>query len=912
MFAPWSTYPQSLPRNGGRRFIALAALFAGLVWLAPVQAQTYPRTKLETLSPPGAKVGTTVEVVISGNDLDDVKELQFSDSRIKAEWIAPPKPKIDPKTKKPKKMPPAPLKFKVTVPGNVPVGIYDARVVGKWGISNPRAFAVGDLKEIAEKEANNDVPQAQKVELNTTINGVIGGNTDVDYYQFHAKKGQRVVVYCAASEIDSRLTPLIKVYNPRGRELGINRNYADRDALVDCIIDEDGDYQVRVCQFAYIFGGAQAFYRLSITTAPWIDAVYPPVVEAGKPAKVTVYGKNLPGGQTDMNMKQNGKPVEKATVQINPPMEPMQENRVEYSGMAPPTYSTVAGFEYRLKNSIGHSNPILLTYSKEPVAVDNGKNDELEQSQKVSLPCTLVGRIEEMGDKDWYTFTAKKGEVFTFEGFAERLGAPSNLYIHIWRLNKTKDAKTKKEIVKKQLIGNYETHPEIPDRVGRFSFYTTDPKGRFTVPADGEYYVMVSTRTAYSRMGPRFVYRVNIRKENPDFQLILVSNDTAAGGGFLVHRGGCQEMTVIVLRQDGFDGEVELDADGLPGGVTCVPQIVGNKLTEGVLVLQAANNAKDWAGPITIKGTATINGKKMVRKAQAGVVVWPSNNQNQPAISRLARSICLSVRDKGPFTIETNVKELELPVGGKGEIKVKINRQFKDFKQQVQVVRLTAPALTNGKPLNFPNVNIPQKKNEATIKFNIPNNVVPGTYDLVFQGRGKYQYVPDPKKKNKKRNTDVYEVTAPIKITIYNKVAEVDVPDKLKVQAGKDVDVVVKVKRLHKYKGEFTVQLQVPGGFGGISAKTMKIPGNANQVKLTIKTAKNAKVGSSPNFKIRAQARVGNTTFTHETQFALTITKAPKKKASLQQPQSANPVRTARLEENRSQNPVPVALVPKR
>ena len=47
----------------------------------------------------------------------------------------------------------------------------------------------------------------------------------------------------------------------------------------------------------YTQGGPDYFYRLSISTAPWIDAVFPPVVEAGKATQVTIYGRNLPGGQ---------------------------------------------------------------------------------------------------------------------------------------------------------------------------------------------------------------------------------------------------------------------------------------------------------------------------------------------------------------------------------------------------------------------------------------------------------------------------------------------------------------------------------------------------------------------------------------------------------------------------------------
>src|SRR5438445_9009001 len=46
-------------------------------------------------------------------------------------------------------------KFKVTIAANVAVGIHDVRLINKWGISNPRAFVVGDLAEVTEKEPNN-------------------------------------------------------------------------------------------------------------------------------------------------------------------------------------------------------------------------------------------------------------------------------------------------------------------------------------------------------------------------------------------------------------------------------------------------------------------------------------------------------------------------------------------------------------------------------------------------------------------------------------------------------------------------------------------------------------------------------------------------------------------------------------
>src|SRR5262249_48532014 len=93
--------------------------------------------------------------------------------------LQPPRYQVraDPGAPTPKNPPPPPApnapvtKFKVTIPADLPVGLYDVRVANGLGVSNPRAFAVGDQAEVLEKEPNNDVPEAQRVELNTTING---------------------------------------------------------------------------------------------------------------------------------------------------------------------------------------------------------------------------------------------------------------------------------------------------------------------------------------------------------------------------------------------------------------------------------------------------------------------------------------------------------------------------------------------------------------------------------------------------------------------------------------------------------------------------------------------------------------------------------------------------------------------
>ncbi|MBM4072003.1 MAG: hypothetical protein FJ271_24220 [Planctomycetes bacterium] len=832
------------------------AILVGLVSLQQAHAQPFPRTRLATVTPPGARAGSSVEVVLEGADLEDIASLHFSHPGIKAERVPdPPPPK-----KKPKTPPKYPIKFKIIVPASVPLGIHDVRAIGKWGISNPRAVTVGSCPEVLEQENNDDVPRAQKVAMNSIVNGKIGSNVDVDYYAFPGKKGERVVIHCAASSIDSRLEPLLQLFDRHDRKLASNRDYRGRDAVLDAVLPGDGEYLVRVCQFAYILGGPESFYRLSIGTTPWIDSVYPAVVEAGKASTITVFGRNLPGGEPAQLQTVSGRPLEKVAVQVTPPPP---ADVLSFSGTLLPRFGMMAGFEQRLKNAAGVSNPILLTYAQGPVVLDDADNTVLDSAQKITVPCDICGRIEKTGDHDYFRFTAKKGDVYYLEGYADRLGAPLDLYLRIIRADDRK------------VVAEFDDHPDIPDRSGQFWTYTSDPKGRFVAPADGDYVLLVTSRTAATRAGARFVYQVSIRAARPDFHLLVVGNHDAGGGGFTLQRGGSQDLQVVCLRQDDFQGEIALQAEGLPSGVTCAPQVIGPKMKETVLILRAAANAPLSAGEIQIKGTSVIANAKVTRQARAGTLVWPLAQKNAPAISRLARAICLSVRDKGPFAIDTPATELLVPAGGKLDIKILASRQWPEFKAPIQITRISAPVAANGNFINVPNVTIAPKKADAVVKLTVPANTEAGVFTLAFQGTGKFTYQPDPKDK-KKRTVDFSASSPALKLTVFKEVAELSLPKSpLVLKPGNSFALDVKLARLHQYKGPFTVELVQPSGFKGLSGPAVTVPAGGNDARLILKVDPKAKPANSAGFLVRATAKIDNVTLKQEAKLQLIISNQP-------------------------------------
>ena len=232
-----------------------------LLLFATVANAELPSPRLDRITPLGAAAGSSVEVEIVGADLEEADRMLFDHPGIKAEHVKD-------------------RKFKVSIAADVPSGTYDARVVGKYGVSSPRLFAVShDLVEVQEKEPNDDMATAQAVEVNSVVNGTSDQGRD-DVFRFPAKKGQRIVVECFAQRLDSQLDGILTLTDKNGRQLASNRGYFGRDPLVEFVAPADGDYFVTLHDLAYIGGHP---YRLLITDRPHVENVFPPRCSGGKP-----------------------------------------------------------------------------------------------------------------------------------------------------------------------------------------------------------------------------------------------------------------------------------------------------------------------------------------------------------------------------------------------------------------------------------------------------------------------------------------------------------------------------------------------------------------------------------------------------------------------------------------------------
>ncbi len=230
--------------------VACGLILTGLTTDALAQSVCLPAPRLLTTMPMGGKVGTQFEITISGEHLDELGELAFSDRRITAVQ------KLDAAGQ------PEANKYVITIPADCPVGLYEARVMTRLGISSSRVFSVGSLAENVRTKPNTTLATAMEIDVNSVTNAVMT-NRSVDHYTFNAKKGQRLIVDCATRGIDSKLDAVVIVADAAGRDLLVER----RGGVLDFAVPDDGRYVIKVHELTFK-GGVEYFYRLGLWELP--------------------------------------------------------------------------------------------------------------------------------------------------------------------------------------------------------------------------------------------------------------------------------------------------------------------------------------------------------------------------------------------------------------------------------------------------------------------------------------------------------------------------------------------------------------------------------------------------------------------------------------------------------------------
>ncbi len=427
-----------------RRNLTAVITLAAALFICELALAAGPEVR--TLFPAGGQRGTTVEVELAG------KQETWPVSA----WASAPGLSFEAGDKG---------KLKITIAPDAEPGLHWARIYDPAGTSPPQPFVVGTLAEHVEKEGNNAPLTAEAIgSANVVVSGKLGSNGDVDVFRVPLAAGQTLVASLVGHEtLGSPMDSVLHVVSPTGQQLAYNHDGRGLDPEIVFTAPAAGDYLVRVFGFPSqpnstigFSGSEKHLYRLTLSTAGFVDYPWPLAVTRGASASIALVGWNIP--------------AELATVTRDVPAN------VNSLSISDPRLANVTRVRVESHATLIETEP-------------NG----IDAPQAIALPATITGRIADRADIDAYSFEAAANQQIELALESRSLGYPLDGVLEITGADG-------KRIQKIDDVG-----------AGR------DPSHVFTAPAAGTYQVRVSDlNTAGSE---RHVYRLRLLPTVANFEV---------------------------------------------------------------------------------------------------------------------------------------------------------------------------------------------------------------------------------------------------------------------------------------------------------------------------------------------------------------------------------------------------------
>lgn len=810
---------------------AVALAIASVLGPATARAQL-PQPALGSVFPAGGRAGEAATIQPLGTNLEGAEGLWFDHPGIRAFRLKG-------------------GAFAVAIAPDVPVGLHDVRVLGPLGVSNPRAFAVGDRPEAEEVEPNDTPTTATPLPLNSTVNGRSQTPADVDCFAFEGKAGQKLILDVAAERIDSPMDATLRVYGPNGAPLAESQDDRGSDPVVELTLPADGRYVAKVHDVTYAGTPGHA-YRLTFHDGPLPEAIVPASAPPGAASTFTLLGRNLGPGSSPGRPEQKPLAITSTTAPLAPGLE-----------FVPSWAASRLGMPVRLAGPSGLSEPVFLAEATDPVVLEREPNDDEAHAQEVTPPCDLTGTFGARGDVDIYRFRATKGAVWWVEATAHRLGSQADPAFVI------------QKVPEKGPATDLTAGDDLPDPGfgPRFSAASVDAAVRWVAPEDGLYQVVINDLYNSQRGDPRLVYRLNIRPERPDFRLYVVPDPAQAPAALTLRAGGRATATLLLARLDGFAGSILVEPRDLPPGVTCDPVAIGPGQLSAPIVFTAAENAGPIAGVIRLVGRAEGEGPtipKLEREALAGAMTRapipnPNGGPPPPSTARLARGLVVAIRDLPG--VRLSAKPARFVVGQGHQLPLDL-----ELTRSPGVVEPVSVAVTDLPPtMTAPAaVTIAKDANTASLPMYLPKTVPPGTYTFVLRGTGPVPFNKDPNAKDRPN----VAVTSPSNaITVTVRPAPVALALNAKggaVKQGETLEIEVAVNRQMGFAGEVTLTLAAPAALK-LSADPVVVPADAKAAKLTLRAAADSPPGAAAGLAVRATSPVAGVAVEIDEPLAATI-----------------------------------------
>lgn len=469
-------------------------------------------------------------------------------------------------------------KLQLTVPADAPVGIHALRVASVRGVSNPLLLLVDDLPSVADRGTNTSAANAHPLAWPVAVDGASVA-LGFKFYRVSVKAGDRLAIEAVAQRLGSKLDPVLRLLDAKGRELAFcdDESGLGGDCRLAHTFAAGGDYLIELRDIHH-GGGSDYRFRLRVGDFPLVSLPYPAAVPAGKSGTFAFVGP-----QVDK--------LKPATASA-----PTNAMRVALSAKFPGGKSSAFA-------------AALVSDTTE--FTDTEPNDAAETATPLTLPAGLNGRFLKPKDRDFWKFTAQKGQRVFFTAQTRSLGSASEVMLQL------RDAKG-------TAIAN-----SSPNDAGEGSVTNT-------IPADGTYFLVVDE--LIRRGGPQHAYRIEAELLTPGFTLNTdVDKVEAAPGGSFT-------MKVNAVRRD-FTGPITLAVVGLEG-VTLAEEVIKEKATSGTVKVTLPESA----------APGSLTHFRIIGQAKVGDREAQSIARTTPALKKLFPTMAIPPRELDGF-IALGVKE---------------------------------------------------------------------------------------------------------------------------------------------------------------------------------------------------------------------------------------------------------------
>lgn len=734
--------------------LVLAIALAGTAQADPPQ--------INNITPYGVQRSVPTEITINGANLGANPQL-ISPVSVAVEPLAMPGEASN-------------WKLKLTVPTEVPLGIYPIRVKTDDGISNPFLLAVGQFPNVAEVEPNSHRDQAQAVPIPAVIEGQSAGN-DVDFFKFNGRKGQRVVVDALCARIGSGIDPQIRL-TTAGRTFVASEDDSPgllTDARMAAELPEDGEYIVEISDSKYQ-GAGRAVYRLLIADVPAPMEVYPLGGRRGETVGFELRGGTIPGPEPRV-----------AATRITAP-SPLEEFRPRFTNHA--------------LDLAGPSDPSYVADLISPLDVSDypelrEPTDPNAPPLRAASPVVLNGRIDPAGDEDRFTLAVVPGQKLRIHVHAADLGSALDGVLQV--LNPADG---------KQLANADDTQPPRTRGKGQKrkppGLTSPDPSLEYTVAA-GLNEVTLALRDLAGRGGLGFPYRITVEPADPSYTIELAEAQVN------VPKGGTTAVPVTIGRE-GYNGPITLSVANPPPGLIVRNGQVADGQPVGLLSLNAAPDANFGAVVLDIVGTGQGPAGPIIEKASKQIIF--AQQANLPVNLQTQTGLPAAPTSATPVTLDAPEAPIEAVHGYPATIPVKLTRA-EGADAGVAITPLPLPP-----GLAVPEVKVADKANEASVAVNIDPGTALGKVTIGLIAKGKF---------NDKDQT--FAVPAVTLDVVRPATVELAAPN-LEIKAGQTVELKGKVVRRGPFKEALKVQLN--GLPAGLKADPVDLAADASEFTIKV------------------------------------------------------------------------------